>query len=333
MSEVITLSHGSGGEKSEALMRNIILPYLGNDKLNNLSDGAYLNLNGKLAFSTDSFVINPIFFPGGNIGKLAVCGTCNDLLMCGSKPKYLSLSFIIEEGLEIATFRKIVKSISDISKIANVSVVTGDTKVVDKGLADKIYINTSGIGLVDESLSLDRNRITKGDKVIVTGNIGDHGISILCEREKFFETSIMSDCNYVEPLTSIIFKYGKKVKVLRDPTRGGVATTLNEFVDGSSYSIEINESNLPYSNEGRAVSEILGIDLLYSANEGNVVLVVSEDIANELVEKLRKETLGKNASIIGEVVDYDKGKVLLKGKLGSRKVIGRLTSNLFPRIC
>lgn len=333
MEDIITLAYGSGGEKSEELIKSIIVPALGNDKLNNLSDGAYFESNGKLAFSTDSFVINPLFFKGGDIGKLAVCGTCNDLIMCGSIPRFLSLGLIIEEGLSTETLKKIVNSIKVMSEKANVKIVTGDTKVVNKGCIDKIYINTAGIGEVCESLDLGKHRLKTGDKVIITGNIGDHGISIMCEREKFFDTSVTSDCNVLMDVLDIVFDYGKKVKILRDPTRGGVATTLNEFVDSTSYSIELNEQNIPFSKEAKGASDILGIDLLYSANEGKAVIIVSEDVADEIVAKLRNTSIGKNAAVIGEVVDYEKGKVLIKGPLGSRRIIGKLASDLFPRIC
>lgn len=333
MEDVITLSHGSGGEQSENLIKNVILPKVGNSKLNILGDGASLSLKGEIAFSTDSFVINPLFFVGGDIGKLAVCGTCNDLLMCGSIPKYLSLALIIEEGLSIENLNRIIESLSETAKIAGVEIVTGDTKVVEKGHGDGIFINTSGIGIKVEKLRLGKERIKPGDKVIVTGNIGDHGISIMCERNNFFQGAVKSDCAYLYPLASIIFEYGDKIKILRDPTRGGVATTLNEFVDGTNYSIEIKEERLPFSEGALGASEILGIDLLYAANEGKALIVVDESIAEELVEKLRKVDLGKKASIIGEVVSYEKEKVLLKGPLGSRRILNKLSSDLFPRIC
>lgn len=333
MEELINLSHGSGGEKSEELIKKIFLPYIGNSELNNLSDGATLDIGGKIAYSTDSYVIDPIFFKGGDIGKIAVCGTCNDLLMCGSIPKFLSLAFIIEEGFKICELEKIVKSIADTAYKADVKIVTGDTKVVNKGRGDKIYINTSGIGVVDNRLSLGKNKIEEGDIVIVSGNIGDHGISVMCERENFFESELTSDCACLKDIAEIIFDYGDKVKILRDPTRGGVATTLNEFVEDSLFSIELEEKCLPYSREAIGASEILGIDLLYSANEGKLITIVSQDIAEELVSKLRKTDLGKNAAIIGKVVSYDKGKVLLKSRLGSRRIVGKLSSDIFPRIC
>lgn len=333
MKDIITLSHGSGGEKSQELMEKIIIPKLGNNKLNMLEDGASFQLKGEMTFSTDSFVINPLFFNGGNIGKLAVCGTCNDLLMCGSIPKYLSLALIIEEGLEIELLEEIIDSISKAAKEAGVEIITGDTKVVEKGHGDGIFINTAGIGIKVEGLNLGKNRIEEGDKIIVTGDIGEHGISILCERNNFFDGAVKSDCAYLYPLASIIYEYGDKVKILRDPTRGGVATTLNEFMEGSNLSIEVNEDNLPFSLGAVGASEILGIDLLYAANEGKAVVIVDESIADELIERIRKVELGKRAEIIGEVVAYESGKVLLKGPLGGRRIINKLTSDLFPRIC
>lgn len=333
MKDIITLSHGSGGEKSDEIIKGMILPSLGNSELNNLGDGAILNLNGQVTFSTDSFVINPIFFNGGDIGKLAVCGTCNDLLMCGSIPKYLSLALIIEEGFGLSKLQRIIWSIKEAAIRSNVTVVTGDTKVVEKGHGDGIFINTAGIGIKVDGLSLGRDKIKIGDKVIITGDIGDHGISIMCERNEFFESSVKSDCEYLYSLISIAYEYREKIKILRDPTRGGVATTLNEFVDGMDFSIEINEDKLPFNDIAKGASEILGIDLLYSANEGKAIIIADSSIADELVNRLRKVEIGKKANVIGEVVDYERGKVLLKGQLGGRRILSKLASNLFPRIC
>lgn len=333
MDSFITLSHGSGGEKQDEMIKELVLPRLVNDKLLPLGDGAYLDIEGKLAFSTDSFVINPLFFKGGDIGKLAVCGTCNDLLMCGSTPKYLSLALIIEEGFEVSKLTKILDSINETASSIGVKIVTGDTKVVERGHGDGIYINTSGIGIRDERLSLSTKNIANGDKVIVTGDIGSHGISIMCERNNFFEGAVESDCALLSPIADIVFKYGDKIKILRDPTRGGVATVLNEFVDGSNFSIELDEGKLPFNKGALGASEILGIDLLYSANEGKCLIIVSADIAEKLLSEIKGVSIGKNAAIIGEIVSYDKEKVLLKGGLGGRRIINKLTSDIFPRIC
>lgn len=333
MDEFITISHGSGGEKQDEMIKKIILPRLVNDKLAPLGDGALLDIEGKLAFATDSFVIKPLFYKGGDIGKLAVCGTCNDLIMCGSIPKYLSLALIIEEGFEMSKLEKILDSIKETADSIGVKIVTGDTKVVEKGHGDGIYINTSGIGIRDESLSLGVDKIKVSDKVIVTGDVGNHGISIMCERNNFFEGAVESDCALLSSIGEIVFKYGDKIKILRDPTRGGVATTLNEFVDNQKFSIEIQEEMIPFHNGAKGAAEILGIDLLYSANEGKCLIIADKDIADELVYEIRKVEIGKNAAVIGEVVSYDEGKVLIKGLLGARRILNKLSSDIFPRIC
>ena len=333
MDKIITLSHGSGGEKQDEMIKELILPKLVNDKLSQLGDGAYLDISGELCFSTDSFVINPIFFKGGDIGKLSVCGTCNDILMCGGIPKYLSLSLIIEEGFKVDYLKDIIESIKITSESIGVKVVTGDTKVVERGHGDGIYINTSGIGIKDKNLNLGLWRINEGDKVIVTGDIGSHGISIMCERNNFFETIVESDCALLWPIMEKIFKYGDKIKILRDPTRGGVATTLNEFVDMQDFSIEIDESKLPFNDTAMGAAEMLGIDLLYSANEGKCLIIVDKEVAEELLEDIKETSIGRRAEIIGEVVSYESGKVLLKGKLGGKRILGKLASDIFPRIC
>lgn len=333
MEDFITLSYGSGGDKGEELLKEVILPYIGNDMLEKLDDGAIFKLDGELCFSTDSFVVNPLFFKGGDIGKLSVCGTCNDILMTGGIPKYLSLSLIIEEGLQTEELKRVMKSISEAAKKANVKIITGDTKVVDKGHVDKLFINTAGIGIKDKNLTLGSDKICEDDDVIITGNIGDHGMTILCERNEFFESEVRSDCGCLLPLMNIVFEYKDKIKMLRDPTRGGVATVLNELVDNTNYSIELDNEKLPYSDAARGASELLGIDLLYSANEGKAVIVADKNISNELVKKLKEIDMGKDAQIIGKVVSYEKGKVFLKSPLGGRRIINKLSGDLFPRIC
>lgn len=331
--EIISMSYGSGGRKTSMLIEEMLLPNLGNDKLNVLGDGALLNTSGNLAFSTDSFVIYPYFFPGGDIGKLSVCGTVNDLLMCGSIPKYLSLAFIIEEGFEIENLRKIIDSISKTSKAAGVSVVTGDTKVVDKGHGHGIYINTAGIGERIPGIELGKHRIKKGDKVILSGSAGNHGVSILCSREKLLEGTIKSDCAALNKVTAAALKYGDKVKILRDPTRGGVATTLNEFTEGMNFSIEIDEDSVPIDKDVRTACELLGLDPLYSANEGKVLIIASESAADNIVNDLRNIEISKDAAIIGEVVDYIPSKVILKSTLGGKRILEKLSHDILPRIC
>lgn len=333
MEDLISISHGNGGKKTSALIEKIFLPRFKSKELDNLGDGAVLNINGKIAFSTDSFVIDPIFFKGGDIGKLSVCGTVNDLLMCGSIPKYISLSLILEEGLKLSELESIADSISETAKKAGVTVVTGDTKVVDKGHGHKIYINTSGIGEMRRGISLGKDRIEKGDKVILTGSMGNHGISILCLRNKFFETNISSDCTPLNTVTETILRYGNNVKILRDPTRGGVATTLNEFTEKMNFSIEIYEDKLPVDKDVKTACDLLGIDPLYSANEGKMLAVVSEDAADNILSDLRKLNESHNAEIIGEVKENNSGKVILSSIYGGKRILDKLSFGELPRIC
>ncbi|MDV3428178.1 MAG: hydrogenase expression/formation protein HypE [Bacillota bacterium] len=333
MEEIISMSHGNGGKKTSALIEKVLLPRFNNKELNSLGDGAILDVNGRIAFSTDSFVIDPIFFNGGDIGKISVCGTVNDLLMCGSIPKYLSLSFILEEGLKLSELEKIADSISETAKKAGVKVVTGDTKVVDKGHGHKIYINTSGIGELRDGICLGRERIEKGDKVILSGSMGNHGVSILCSRNNFFETNIASDCTPLNKVTDAILKYGKSVKILRDPTRGGVGTTLNEFTEDMKFSIELFEDKLPIDSDVKTACDLLGIDPLYSANEGKVLAIVSEDAAESIISDLRKIDESCNAEIIGEVKETNSGKVILSSIYGGKRIIDKLSYDQLPRIC
>ena len=333
MEDIISISYGNGGKKTSKLIEEKILPRFKSDELNLLGDGALLNISNNIAFSTDSFVINPCFFSGGDIGKLSICGTVNDLLMCGSIPKFLSLSFIIEEGLKLSDLEKILDSISITAEKAGVKIVTGDTKVVDKGHGHGIYINTSGIGERIKGIELSTERIAKGDKVIVSGSVGNHGMAILCARENLLQNSISSDCAPLNVVVEKILSFGDKVKILRDPTRGGVATTLNEFTEKMKYSIEIIEEAIPVDSEVSTACELLGVDPLYSANEGKVLTIVSADVAEELVSQLRKIDISKNAAIIGEVVDYSSSKLLLKGALGGTRILDKLSNDLLPRIC
>jgi len=333
MEEIISMSHGNGGKKTSRLIENIILPSFNNKELNILGDGALLNVSGSIAFSTDSFVIYPYFFPGGDIGKLSVCGTVNDLLMCGSVPKYLSLSLIIEEGFKIEDLKKIIDSISKTAEKANIKIVTGDTKVVDRGHGHGIYINTAGIGERIEGIDLGRHRIEKGDKIIVSGSVGNHGVSILCARENLLEGNIISDCATLNEVVSAALDFGQAIKILRDPTRGGVATTLNEFVENSSFSIELFEDKIPVDLNVKTACDLLGLDPLYSANEGKVLIVASADEADNIVSALRKNKLSKDAEIIGEVVDYMPSKVILKSSFGGRRILDKLSHDILPRIC
>jgi hydrogenase expression/formation protein HypE len=333
LDEIISLSYGNGGKKTSKLINEIILPLLNNDELAALGDGALLSVKGNIAFSTDSFVIDPYIFPGGDIGKLSVCGTVNDLLMCGSIPRYLSLSFIIEEGFKLSELESIVKSIKDTADAAGVKIVTGDTKVVDKGHGHGIYINTAGIGELLEGIDLGKHRISAGDKVILSGSCGNHGVAILCAREKLLEGGLVSDCAPLNSVAAAIYKYGNGVKILRDPTRGGVATTLNEFTEEMDFSIEIKENSIPIDPEVSTACDMLGLDPLYSANEGKILAIVDSSVAEDIVNDLRKLELSKDASIIGEVVDYTKSTVILKSVLGGRRILDKLSHDNLPRIC
>lgn len=335
MDKYITMAHGSGGRKTSELIDSILISALSNSELNKLNDGAYISLPGKkIAFSTDSFVIKPIFFPGGDIGKLSVCGTVNDISVCGAKPLYLSLSFILEEGFPTDSLIRIVQSIKNTSESCGVSIVTGDTKVVEKGHCDGIYINTSGIGIVDENIELDTSRIIPGDKVIISGTVGDHGLAVMAAREGLFESDVLkSDCSPLNSLVESILTLGRGIKIMRDPTRGGLATTLKEFVEKSSFGIKIYDDLIPVRDEVRGACDILGIDPLYAANEGKVVVISSPDIADQIVENMRRNPIGSFASIIGEVIGGAPSKLLLDTGFGSVRVIDKLSGNQLPRIC
>lgn len=333
MDDIITLDHGSGGKKTSELIEKILLPAFDNNMLSELGDGALIRGNEKLVFSTDSFVVSPLFFPGGDIGKLSVCGTVNDISVCGAIPKYLSLSFIIEEGLKLSDFKIIIESIAKTAQSCGVSIVTGDTKVVERGKGDGIFINTAGIGFsYMDSLSIKNIEI--GDKVIVSGNIGEHGVAVLLARTGLLEnSSIISDCAPINKLTELVLEYGNKIKIMRDPTRGGVATTLCEFVEGTTLSIELEQQQLPIMASVESACDLLGLDPLYSANEGKLLVVCAREIADELVGKMKKLEIGNNSTIIGEVTDNYAGKVALKTRYGGVRGLTKLQGAQLPRIC
>lgn len=332
MNEKITLFHGSGGEGTKILIDKI-LKELNNEVLTELLDSAILNLKETIAFTTDSYVISPPFFKGGDIGKLSVFGTVNDLSVVGAEPLFLSLSLIIEEGFELSEFERIIASIKEASEIAKVKVVTGDTKVVEKGKGDKIFINTSGIGVIKENRNIRNRKIECGDLILINGGIGEHGLSIMLERlEVKIGDEVKSDLAPLNFLILPLLDNFKGIKFLRDPTRGGVATVLNEISKKFNFEIEIWEENLPIKNWVKEASNILGIDPLYTANEGKVILVVQRDEAKKVLEFLRNHPLGKDANIIGEV----KGggdKVYLKTEIGTRRILDTLKRDLLPRIC
>jgi len=330
----ILLDHGSGGRLTHNLIKDLLLKKLNNPILRPLSDSAIINYKEKIAFSTDSFVVNPLFFPGADIGKLAVCGTLNDLTVAGAQPEYLSLAFIVEEGLEYNILEKIVNSITETSRSFGVCVVTGDFKVVEKGACDKLFINTSGIGRIISKNRLSVEDIKPGDKIILTGNIAEHGLAVLAKRKGLdLGFDIKSDCAALNDLLIPILKKTDCIKFMRDPTRGGVATTLNEIAIAAGVGISILEEQIPIAPKVKAASELLGIDPLYLANEGKAILVVAEKGAGRVLGLLKKHPLGRYARIIGSVVKAPKMQVVLNTVLGSQRILDMLTSEPLPRIC
>ena len=332
MDEIITLDYGSGGKKTSRLIERMILPALDNPALSELGDGAVLEGAEKLVFSTDSFVVDPIFFPGGDIGKLSVCGTVNDIAMCGGVPKFLSCSFIIEEGFPVKALEKVIASIGAACKKAGVQVVTGDTKVVEKGRGDKIYINTAGIGVLKYP-GLSPKAIQEGDKVIVSGTVGDHGTAVMLARNGMMQGEIRSDCAPLNALAEAVLSCGAKVRVLRDPTRGGVATTLNEFVEGSGLGIEIGEEKIPVRPQVQAACELLGLDPLYCANEGKLLCIVAPEDAEKALAAMKSLPEGENAAVIGSVSARYPGKLVMNTAFGGSRILQKLTGAQLPRIC
>ena len=332
MDEIITLDYGSGGKKTSRLIESMILPALDNPALSELGDGAVLEGAEKLVFSTDSFVVDPIFFPGGDIGKLSVCGTVNDIAMCGGAPKFLSCSFILEEGFPVEALEKVIGSISAACKKAGVQVVTGDTKVVEKGRGDKIYINTAGVGVLKYP-GLSPKAIREGDKVIVSGTVGDHGTAVMLARNGMMQGEIRSDCAPLNALAEAVLSSGAKVRVLRDPTRGGVATTLNEFVEGSGLGIEIGEEKIPVRPQVQAACELLGLDPLYCANEGKLLCIVAPEDAEKALAAMKSLPEGENAAVIGSVSARYPGKLVMNTAFGGSRILQKLTGAQLPRIC
>ena len=334
MEDKILLAHGSGGKLAHELVEKSFLRTFYNPFLAKLDDSAVFDLSGRLAFTTDSYVVSPIFFPGGDIGKLAVYGTVNDLAMCGAKPLYLSLSFIIEEGLAQSELGEIVNSIQEAAKEAGVKIITGDTKVVHRGSADKLFINTAGVGITPEGVDISGSNAKPGDKVILSGTIGDHGIAVLSQREGLsFSTQLKSDCAPLNGLVAEMLKASPNIHCLRDPTRGGLATSLNELARQSKVSIRIEEEKIPVRDEVLAACEMLGFDPLYVANEGKLVAIVAEEDADKVLVAMRRNHYGKDATIIGEVRAEHPGRVVMKTRLGSSRIVDMLTGDLLPRIC
>lgn len=333
--DVITMGHGGGGLLTHRLLQSGVFDVLKNDLLDQQHDGASFELNGKLAFSTDSYVISPIFFPGGNIGELAVNGTVNDLAMCGAVPKYLSLAFIIEEGMRMEALWEVLVSIKTAAAKAGVQIVTGDTKVVEKGKGDQIFINTSGIGVVHPKAAIHHNRVQEGDVIIVSGQLAQHGIAIMSKRQGLsFETDIVSDTtNLNHTILQLIENFGDAIKFLRDPTRGGLASVLNELAEQTNLGYLIEQEQLPIDEQVEGACEMLGLDPLYVANEGLFVALVDAAVAESVLKQLQQDTNGHSARIIGKVVNTHPGKVMLKSRIGGHRVVGYLTGEQLPRIC
>lgn len=332
MDDIITLDYGSGGKKTSQLIEGLLLPALDNPALRELGDGAILPGAEKLVFSTDSFVVDPIFFPGGDIGKLSVCGTVNDLAMCGAEPKYLSCAFIIEEGFAAEDLARVVASIRAAADAAGVAVVTGDTKVVERGRGDKLYVNTAGIGFLKYP-GLSPRAIRPGDRVLVSGTVGDHGTAVMLARSGMMQGDIRSDCAPLNELCRALLSSGAAVRVLRDPTRGGVATTLNEFVEGTALGIELTEAGIPVRGEVQAACDMLGLDALYCANEGKLLAVVAPGDEARALAALQSVDTGREAAIIGTVTADYPGRVVMDTAFGGRRILQKLTGAQLPRIC
>jgi len=331
----IVLAHGSGGKLSHQLIEKMVLPQFRNELLEPLHDGAIFSLNGgRVAFSTDSFVVSPIFFPGGDIGRLAVHGTVNDLAMCGARPLYLSASFILEEGLPMEDFWRVVQSMHAAADNAGVKLVTGDTKVVDRGKADKIFVNTSGIGIVPNEVNIHPARATVGDKIIISGPIAVHGIAIMSVREGLeFETEVASDTAPLHELVAAMIAAKIDIHVLRDPTRGGVTSALTEIAQTAKIGMLLNESSIPISEEVKGACEILGLDPLYVANEGKLLAIAAAEDAERVLKVLCSHSLGSEAAIIGEVVNEHPGLIMMKTRVGGTRVVDMLSGEQLPRIC
>ncbi len=334
-SDTIGLDHGSGGRISHELTARLILPIFRNPVLETLHDGATLPVgNERIAFTTDTYVVDPIFFPGGSIGDLAVNGTVNDLAMCGAVPQWLSVGLILEEGLPITDLERILRDMDRAAKTAGVTIVTGDTKVVPKGAADRIFINTAGIGSIPEHVRIAPDRAQAGDRILLSGTIADHGVCVLANRQGMgFDVPIESDTAALNGLVQAMLDTDPDIHVLRDPTRGGLGTTLNEIAAQAAVGIRIAEEAIPIRPAVIGMCELLGYDPLYLANEGKLVAVVSAASAERVLETMRNHPLGKQAACIGEVVDAHPGRVVLKTRIGGQRMVDMLSGEQLPRIC
>jgi hydrogenase expression/formation protein HypE len=333
--EQIVLGHGSGGKLTAQLIERVFLPAFSNPALDKLDDQAVLQIDGsRLAFTTDSFVVTPIFFPGGDIGKLAVNGTVNDLAMSGARPLYLAAAFILEEGLALEDLQRVVASMAEAAREAGVQLVTGDTKVVNRGKGDKIFISTTGLGLIERPVNISAAGARPGDQIILNGFIGDHGMAILSQRENLeFEGVLESDCAPLHHLVADMLQVTNEIHCLRDATRGGVATVLHEIANQSGVGMLIQETEIPVHDTVKGACEILGLDPLYVANEGKLVAVVPAESAGQVVEQMRENPLGREARVIGEVVSEHPRMVLMHTEIGGMRVLDTLFGEQLPRIC
>jgi hydrogenase expression/formation protein HypE len=331
----VVLGHGSGGRLSAELMRSVFLPAFDSPVLSRLDDQAIVTVNGtRLALTTDTFVVKPLFFPGGDIGSLAVHGTVNDLAVGGARPLFLSAAFIIEEGLSIEVLRRVAHSLQSAAQNAGVEVVTGDTKVVEKGNGDQLFINTTGVGLVPGDLDLSANRARPGDKILLSGSIGEHGIAILAQREGLeFECPVESDSAALHHLVAAMLEASREIRCMRDPTRGGVSSALNEIAQRSRVAMRLEESAIPVREEVRGACEMLGLDPLYVANEGKLIAIVAPDAADAVLDAMRRHPLGRKAQIIGTVRESSAPIVTIRTALGTSRIVDMLAGDQLPRIC
>ena len=333
-SEKILMAHGSGGKLAHELVAKRFVRALANPVLDKLDDSAVIDFSGRLAFTTDSYVVSPVFFPGGDIGKLAVCGTVNDLAMSGARPLYLSLSFVIEEGLPLSELDEIVGSVKRAAQEAGVKIATGDTKVVNRGSADRLFINTSGIGIIPDGVDISGSNARPGDRVLLSGAIGEHGIAVLSRREGLsFSTQLESDCAPLNRLVAEMLNASPNIHCLRDPTRGGLATTLNELAEQSGVSIRIEEERVPVREEVLAACEMLGLDPLYIANEGKLVSIVPAEDADKILKAMRRNPYGRESITIGEVSAEHPGRVAMRTTIGSSRIVDMMVGDPLPRIC
>ena len=333
--DTILLGHGSGGKLSEELLRDVFLPAFQNPALLRLNDQAIVEVNGsRIAVTTDSFVVKPLFFPGGDIGSLAVHGTINDLAMGGARPLFLTVAFIIEEGIAMDVLRRVVKSLRTAAADAGVQVIAGDTKVVERGKGDGLFINTTGIGLVPDGIELSADRARPGDVVLLSGSIGEHGIAILAQREGLeFESTIESDSAALHTLTAEMLKTSSEIRCMRDPTRGGLSSALNEIASQSHVGIELEESAIQVRDEVKGACEMLGLDPLYVANEGKVIAIVDPGVAELVLAAMRNHHLGGQARVVGKVSAKNAGLVTIRTQLGTTRIVDMLSGDQLPRIC